>query len=205
MRLMWSPTSPFARKVRLAAYELGLHNQLTIEPTDVKPGKFNADYSTGINPLRKIPALVLDNGETIVDSLIICDYLDMLAGGGRIIPAHLPERARVLTAHTIANGVLDQLVQLRYETWMRPESLRWPIWSDDLWDRVMHGLAWLEARAAAPGDMLDLAQITLVCLTGYLDLRYPASGWREKFPRLKDFDAALHERPAIVATAPPPA
>lgn len=205
MRLIWSATSPFVRKVRIAAYELGLHNQLTLEQTDVKPGMLNPDFSTTINPLRKIPALILDNGETIIDLLVICDYLDALAGGDRLIPKAMPERAHVLTAHTIANGVIDQLVQLRYETWLRPEQFRWPVWSDDLWDRVMHGLSWLEQRAQPPGDTLDIAAITTVCLTGYLDLRYAGAAWRDKFPRLAEFEAALHTRPSVVATVPPTA
>lgn len=205
MKLFWSPTSPFARKVRIAAYELGLHGRLTLVASSLQPVTVNPDYATQINPLRKIPALVLDSGETIVDSLIICDYLDVLAGGDRLIPKEAAKRARVLTAHTIANGVIDQLVQLRYETWLRPEQFRWPVWSDDLWDRVMHGLSWLEERAQPPDDTLDVAAITAVCLTGYLDLRFAGAVWRDKFPRLAAFEAALHTRPSVVATVPPPA
>jgi glutathione S-transferase len=182
-----------------------LHGRLTLVSSSLQPVTINPDYATQVNPLRKIPALVLDSGETIVDSLIICDYLDALAGGGFLIPKAMPERARVLTAHTIANGVIDQLVQLRYETWLRPEQFRWPAWSDDLWDRVMHGLSWLEERAQPPGDTLDIAAITTVCLTGYLDLRFAGAAWRDKFPRLAAFEAALHTRPSVVATVPPPA
>ncbi|TAK47569.1 MAG: glutathione S-transferase family protein [Xanthobacteraceae bacterium] len=203
MKLIWSPTSPFARKVRVAAYELGLHERLTLEALNVQPGKLNPEYATSVNPLRKIPALILDDGEAIVDSLIICDYLDALAGGDRIIPAANPERARVLTAHSIANGVIDTLVQLRYETWLRPEELRWQVWSDDLWDRVVHGLSWLEQRAGAPRDRFDLAAITTACMLGYLDLRFAGAAWREKFPALAAFEAAVRDRPSLGNTAPP--
>lgn len=205
MKLIWSPTSPFARKVRMAAYELGLHDRLTLEAIAVQPGKLNPDYAAGVNPLRKIPALIPDGGEPIVDSLIICDYLDALAGGGHIIPAEQPERARVLTAHSIANGVLDALVQLRYESWLRPEEFRWQIWIDDLWDRVIHGLDWLDARTEAPSERLDLAAITMACMLGYLDLRFPGIAWRDKFPRLAAFETAVRARPSFVSTAPPPA
>src|SRR5690242_5920241 len=67
MKLTFSPASPYARKVRIAAIELGLIDRITFVPTAVQPGKFNEDYSRTVNPLRKLPALILDDGSTIVD------------------------------------------------------------------------------------------------------------------------------------------
>ena len=81
MKLTYSPASPFARKVRMAAIELGLIDKIEFVPTAVAPGQPNDEYSQ-INPLKKLPALILDNGDVIIDSYVIVEYLDELAGGG---------------------------------------------------------------------------------------------------------------------------
>src|SRR6202171_5427897 len=85
MKLTFSPASPFARKVRIAAIELGLIDKIEFVPATVVPGQPNDEYSQ-INPVKKLPALILDNGDVIVDSYVIVEYLDELAGGGKIIP-----------------------------------------------------------------------------------------------------------------------
>ena len=86
MKLSFSPASPFARKVRIAAIELGLIDRLEFVPTAVSPGQPNEEYSR-VNPVKKLPALTLDDGEVIVDSYVIVEYLDELAGGGKLIPS----------------------------------------------------------------------------------------------------------------------
>ena len=96
MKLTFSAASPFARKVRIAAIELGLIDKIEFIPTTVVPGTPNDDYSK-IHPLKKLPVLILDNGEAIVDSYVIVEYLDELAGGGKLIPASGPMRWKVKT------------------------------------------------------------------------------------------------------------
>jgi len=86
MKLSFSPASPFARKVRIAAIELGLIDRIEFIPATVVPGQPNEEYSR-ISPLKKLPVLILDNGEVILDSYVIVEYLDDLAGGGKLIPA----------------------------------------------------------------------------------------------------------------------
>ena len=90
MKLTFSPASPFARKVRIAAIELGLIDKIEFVPTAVAPGQPNDEYSQ-INPLKKLPALILDNGDVIINSYVIVEYLDELAGGGKLIPASGPD------------------------------------------------------------------------------------------------------------------
>ena len=92
MKLFYAPQSPFARKARAAAIELGLEERLHLEYAEVVPGRPNTNYAQSRNPLRKIPALVTDAGETIFDSTVICEYLDALAGGGILIPRDVPRR-----------------------------------------------------------------------------------------------------------------
>src|SRR5690348_10078849 len=91
MKLTFSPASPFARKVRIAAIELGLIDQIEFAPATVVPGQPSDEYSK-LHPLKKLPVLILNNGEVIVDSYVIVEYLDELAGGGKLIPASGPMR-----------------------------------------------------------------------------------------------------------------
>ena len=85
MKLTFSPASPFARKVRIAAIETGLIDKIEFTPATVAPGQANEEYSK-ITPLKKLPVLILDNGDVILDSYVIVEYLDELAGGGKLIP-----------------------------------------------------------------------------------------------------------------------
>src|ERR1700721_3524583 len=85
MKLSFSPASPFARKVRIAAIELGLIDKIECTPATVAPGTPNDEYSR-ITPLKKLPVLILDNGDVILDSYVIVDYLDALAGGATLTP-----------------------------------------------------------------------------------------------------------------------
>jgi glutathione S-transferase len=101
MKLTFSPASPYARKVRIAAIELGLIDKIELVPTTVQPTKSNAEYQRDISPLRKLPALILDSGSAIVDSYVIVEYLDDLAGGGKLIPASGDMKWRVKTEHSI--------------------------------------------------------------------------------------------------------
>src|SRR6266576_1784426 len=91
MKLTFSPASPFARKVRIAAIELRLIDRIEFVPTTVVPGQPNDEYSN-LYPLKKLPALILDNGDVIVDSYVIVEYLDEFAGGGKLIPVSGPTR-----------------------------------------------------------------------------------------------------------------
>ena len=113
--------SPFARKVRMAAIELGLGERLELVDTHVAPGKANADYAASVNPLRKVPALTLPDGTTLLDSTLICLYLDDLAEGPGLIPGD-ERRWQVLNAHAVATGMTEAAVALRYETFLRPEG-----------------------------------------------------------------------------------
>src|SRR6201986_2917154 len=110
VKLTYSPASPFARKVRIAAIELGLIDQIEFVPALVVPGQPNDEYSHEINPVKKLPALILDNGDVVLDSYVITEYLDELAGGGKLIPASGPSRWKVKSDHSLLQGVLDSML-----------------------------------------------------------------------------------------------
>src|SRR5580700_8861134 len=140
MKLTFSPASPFARKVRIAAIELSLIDKIEFVPTSVAPAQANDEYSK-ITPLKKLPVLITDNGDVILDSYVIVEYLDELAGGGKLIPASGPLRWKIKTDHSLLQGMLDSMLLCRYERMVRPQGLQWQGWSDDHWSRAWMGMA----------------------------------------------------------------
>jgi glutathione S-transferase len=203
MKLTYSVGSPFARKVRIAAIELGLIDKIELVPTTVAPTQANEEYSK-IYPLKKLPALILDNGEIIVDSYVIVEYLDEL-GGGKLIPASGALKWRVKSDHSMLQGMLDSMLLCRYEKMVRPEPLRWQGWADDHWQRAWNGMAYFEKQTDLLSRPLDIAQIALTCVLGYADYRFADCGWRKAYPKLDAFHEKMLTRPSVKISVPPPA
>ena len=204
MKLAFSGGSPFARKVRIAAIELGLIDKIEFLPTTVAPTKANEEY-TKITPLKKLPVLILDNGDVILDSYVIVEYLDELAGGGKLIPASGPDRWRVKSDHSLLQGMLDSMLLCRYERMVRPPELKWEAWADDHWNRAWVGMARFNEKKDVLTRPLDIVQIALACVLGYADYRYADCGWRKAYPNLDAFYERMLSRPSIQISAPPPA
>src|SRR5215471_7262624 len=121
---------------------------------------------------------------TIFVSTMICEYLDALVGGGKLIPRDDLHRWRALTNHALAQGMCESIILIRYETWLRPEAARWSVWVDDHWDKIHSGLDWFAHNKSALDAPIDLAQLALGSLLGYVDFRWPDHGWRERFPNV---------------------
>jgi glutathione S-transferase len=187
--------SPFARKIRIAAVLLGLDERIEIVAADTNDPR---DSLRAQNPLGKLPALVLENGEAVFDSAVIVEYLDWLAGGGKIIPGEPIARFRSLTRQAMADGISDAAVLLRYEIlWREPEK-RSETWTAYQRDKIARALAAFEK--APPEELSDVAAIALACALGYLDLRFDGT-WRKERPRLVEWLAAFAEAtPSFGAT-----
>ena len=203
MKLTFSPASPFARKVRIAAIETGLIDKIELVPASVAPGQANDEYSR-ITPLKKLPVLILDNGDVILDSYVIVEYLDELAGG-RLIPGDGPRRWKLKTDHSLINGMLDSMLLCRYEKMVRPQGSQWQAWADDHWNRAWGGMARFENRPDVLSGPFDIVQIGLVCVLGYADFRFADCGWRKAYPKLDAFHQKMLERPSVKISVPPPA
>ena len=210
MKLRYSPTSPYARKLLVCALERGLDERIERVPTDI------GDPNSGLaaqNPLGKVPALVLDDGTVLYDSPVICEYLDSLHGGEPLIPPSGAARWTAKRREALADGILDAAVLRMIETRRRPEELRWPAWDELQGAKMRRGLDALEAEAAAGGleggleggldGGLDLGTIAIGCMLGYLDLRFAAEDWRPGHPALAAWYEAFTERPSMQATRPP--
>jgi len=200
MKLHHSGASPFVRKVMVCAHELGLADKIELIPTKVVPSEPNRDYAR-VTPLMKVPSLVLDNGLALFDSVVICEYLDGLAGGGRLFPSAGDKRWRALRLHAAANGILDAAVLNRYETFLRPEALRWKSWSEGQLLKVDQGLDFLEQNALELAS-IDIGSITAGCALGYLDFRYGDRDWRATHPKLAAWWDKTAKRASFEKTVP---
>lgn len=197
MKLYFSPASPYARKVRVSAAELGLDKRIELVQISLSPVDPHAQLREH-NPLGKIPALVTDTGETLYDSPVICEYLDALAGGGRLWPAAAAARWHALRRQALADGITDAAVLIRYEQHVRPEALRWAQWIDGQWLKIRTALDTLETE---PTDgPFDIGAISIACALGYLDLRFATERWRERRPRLAAWFDGVCERASLAAT-----
>ena len=204
MKLTFSPASPYARKVRIAAIELGIIDKIEFIPETVAPGTANEKYQA-ITPLKKLPVLITNDGDVILDSYVIVEYLDELAGGGKLIPASGPDRWKVKSDHSLLQGMLDSMLLCRYEGMVRPEPLRWKAWTDDHWKRAWAGMARFENKPEMLSGPFNIAQIGLVCVLGYADFRFADCGWRKAYPKLDAFHQKMLDRPSVKISAPPPA
>jgi glutathione S-transferase len=203
MKLTFSPASPFARKVRIAAIELGVIDKIELIPATVAPGTANEEYSR-ITPLKKLPVLITNDGDVILDSYVIVEYLNETVGGA-LIPAYGRKRWQVKTDHSLIQGMLDSMLLCRYEKAVRPQGLQWQAWNEDHWNRVWAGMARFENRGDVLGGPFDIVQIGLTCVLGYADFRFADCGWRKAYPKLDAFHQKMLQRPSVSISVPPPA
>ena len=199
MKLCYSPTSPYVRKVVILAQEAGLGDRL--ERIDSNAWS-EADPLPNTNPLGKVPALVTDEGEALYDSGVICEYLDSLHDGAKFFPANGDARWRALRQHALANGILDAAILAMLENKRRPEALRWEAWSTRQTDKIVRGLDKLDSEAAGLGESPDIATITVACALGYLDFRFADLDWRQGRPALAAWYETFSQRPSFQATVP---
>lgn len=199
MILRSSPASPYGRKVRMAAIILGLDSRIDIQNADTTNPD---DPLRQQNPLGKIPTLLLDDGAALYDSRVIVEYLDHLAGGGRIIPTEPKARFDALRLQALADGLLDASILQIYEGRFREPSRQDPKWVEYQAGKVSRALAELEAAPPAIGSPPTIGQIAIACALGYRDFRF-AGTWREDHPRLVKFhDAFAAAVPAFAMTNP---
>ena len=189
--------SPFGRKVKIAAALLELSGEINIVTTDtVDP----SDPLRRDNPLGKIPTLVVEDGMVIYDSRVILEYLDMRAGGGRIIPRDPMERIKAQTLQALADGIMDAGILQIYEGRWREPAKHEQKWVDHQAGKVGRALDYLEGNPPPLSSQLHVGHIAVACALGYLDLRFKGE-WRTTYPKLVAWlDAFAARVPAFEKT-----
>lgn len=201
MKLIASPTSPYARKVRIALAEK------KIEFTLVDDSPWSPDSTVpGLNPLGKVPVLVLDDGATLFDSRVIVEYLDTVSPVSRLIPEPSRQRIAVKRWEALADGVCDAAVAIILER-KRPARQQSADAIERQRQKVERGVAEfareLGDKPWCGGDSYSLADIAVGCALGYLDLRHPDLDWRGQHANLARLAEKLGKRPTFAETAPP--
>lgn len=195
MKLRYSTTSPYVRKVTIAAQELGL----TVQRVAAAPWDPDTDLPKE-NPLGKVPSLTADDGAVYFDSPVICEYLDSLAPG-KLIPAAAVARLTALRLQAAADGILDAAV-LRLLEGRRPPELQMESWRNRQQAAVGRTLDWLEAEIADRPEPFHIGRIAVACALGYLDFRFAAEDWRVGRPRLAAWWSQVENRPSVRETVP---
>ena len=183
----------------IAAHELGLTDRLTLRRTVVRMSAPNPDLLPD-NPLSKIPTLVLEDGMVLIDSGVICEYLDSLSGVGRILPLGGKARWSELSQHALATGLLDILILWRNER-DKPQAQQTEAWIESFTTKVDATLERFARDLPAIADgPLPLGQIALGCALSYMDFRFVDIDWREKYPPLASWHGEFQKRPSAKAT-----
>ena len=198
MRLLGTKTSPYVRKVRLAAIELGLADRLAFE--EVVLGEPPAAL-TDNNPLRRVPTLIADDGMVLFDSPVIAEWLDAEHGGNRLVPASGPTRWAVLKTQALADGLLDSATSVRHER-QRDPGEQSPAWIAKQLGKTETALDWLEENDAWRTGAVDLGQIAVAAALGWLGLRLPELLDRDRLPGLLAWFDEFSRRPSMTETSP---
>ena len=200
MKLFYASASPFVRKVLVVAIEKGLEGTIEKVPVTVTP--VSRDNPVVVQaPLGKIPSAVLPDGRALFDSRVIAAYVDSLKQP-RLNPESGPAHFDALTLEALADGILDAGLLFRYETFLRPEALRWEAWHQGQIAKIASGLETLEKQwLSALNGPMTIGVIAAACALGWLSFRN-VYAWPEKHPGLNAWFTEFSKRPSMLATIP---
>lgn len=198
MKLYYSSTSPYVRKVNVCAIELGLDEKL--ERIITNPWEMDKELLAD-NPLSKVPTLITDDGMVLYDSPVICEYLDSMVGAHTLFPPEGNERWLALRIQALGDGILDAAV-LRFLENKRPAAQQSSEWDEIQRNTIARALDYLQSNVNEWGEHVTIGQIAVACALGYLDFRFAEEDWREALPGLEKWYVAFVNRPSMQATLP---
>ena len=199
MKLVYSPPSPFVRKVTTLIYHANLNDR--IELIDVKTTALSvADEARAANPLGKIPIMILEDGNAIFDSRVITRYLNDFAGSNLYPQDNIYD---ILTLEALADGIMESAVSITYESKLRPQNEQSPSWMEAQWSKVLHAVKALDdGQFKAMDSDMNMGQIAVACALGYLDFRHDARQWRSGHSNLASWNDKMMKLPALIKTIP---
>ncbi|SDJ93835.1 glutathione S-transferase family protein [Microbulbifer yueqingensis] len=193
MKLFFTHSSPYARTVRILLRESGLTGQ--VQEIEAHPFSDSPEPATS-NPLGKVPCLVRADGEAVMDSEVICRFIDQELGDGHAGRA-LEQNWPLQTFYSVSNGLIDTLVLRRVELARAEQGLRSDFWWGRYNAAVSRTLTYLELRLELLPDHLSLAHISLGAALSYLDFRHSDIDWRGPHGQLAALSDELERRPAF--------
>ncbi|MBP7204635.1 MAG: glutathione S-transferase [Propionivibrio sp.] len=200
MKLIGSLTSPYVRKVRIVLAEKKIEYEFELD-SPWSPGS----NVPNINPLGKIPVLVLDEETTLFDSRVISEYLDNVAPNNKLMPAPNRERTEVKRWEALADGICDAAA-LTFLERKRPTERQDVDWITRQESKLIRGLEYMAEQlgehAWCMGTHFSLADIASGCALGYLAFRFPEIDWSVKHPNLARLYDKLMQRQAFADTIP---
>jgi glutathione S-transferase len=184
MKLIGSLTSPYVRKTR-ASFWPRRRSTTTFELDSPWTPETQV---ANVNPLGKIPVLVLDDNTVLFDSRVIVEYLDNVRPNNKLMPGPNRERTEVKRWEALADGVCDAAALVFLEK-KRPAAQQSTDWIARQEDKIIRSLEYMSERTRrrnswCMGTHFSLADITVGCALGYLVFRFPEIDWREKHPNL---------------------
>ena len=199
MKLVYSPPSPFVRKVTTLIHHADLNDR--IELINVKTTALSvAEEARTANPLGKIPVMILEDGKAIFDSRVITRYLDEFAGSNLYPQEKIYD---ILTLEALADGIMESAVSITYESKLRPDNEQSPSWMEAQWSKVLHAVKALdEGEFKAMDGEMNMGQIAVACALGYLDFRHDARQWRIGHINLASWNDKMRKLPALIKTIP---
>ena len=192
MKLRYSPTSPFVRKVVVLAKELGIENKIELQRTNTT----DPDLATQ-NPLGKVPSLLLDDGSSLYDSPVICAYID---SANKFHPSG-PARWTAARRQALADGIMDAGVLGRGEI-LRPAGEKSEKFIALQKAKLNNSMDALEKEADNFGEGIDIGLIAVAAALGYMDFRYASENWRSTRPKLARWYDRFAQRPSMQTTVP---
>ena len=202
MKLIGSVTSPYVRKVRVVMADKKL--DFSFEQQNVWGPETTIQE---VNPLGKVPCLIMEDGSTLYDSRVIAEYLDTISPVCKLLPPNGRDRAEVKLWEALADGVIEAAVLVFVERRDRAPELQSAKWIERQLGKMHAGLHEMSAKlgdsAWCMGIHYTLADVAVGCALGWLALRFPEIGWRGDYPNLARLADKLAERPSFRDTAPP--
>ncbi|RUL77744.1 glutathione S-transferase family protein [Dyella choica] len=198
MKLLYQTHSPYARKALVAVHEIGLAGRLEVIHHETSPLLRN-DEIFALNPLGKVPVLICDDGAVLFDSNVICEYLDSMHGGHKLIPADPARRYLALRNQAIATGIADAGIAVRWESERRPEAVRWAPLREGQLQKIVAACDFLEQQIEQEPS-LDIGAIALATTLSWIEFR-DVYAFQQARPRLSSWYARFCERRSMQATA----
>jgi glutathione S-transferase len=201
MKLIGSLASPYVRKVRVVLAEKKLDYQFELENVWASETTIQK-----LNPLGKVPSLIMEDGTVMIDSRVMVEYLDTLTPVCKLLPPNGRERADIKCWEALADGVLDAGVLVRLERTLRPPEQQSADWIARQLRKVELGLASMSDKLGdqpyCAGIHYSLADVAVGCALGWLSFRFPEIAWRDTHPNLARLHDKLAERPSFKDTVP---